>query len=115
MKKYYFKIEIRYDIPATEDTESIYQTKTFTSDLFDNEKDCIDYGNKVIESNLWIEQYQGHVGQRLQRRYGYPLVAPRLKNGAQVFLSVLSLDILSFEDLCDELRKFNVPKITTKI
>jgi hypothetical protein len=110
--KYYLQIEFRYTIRAIdEESEDQYITKKINSDLFDYQVDCVDYGNKLIEANLWIEQYPGHIGRRLDNRFGSPLVAPSLKNGAQIFISVLKLNVLDFEGLNIELQKFNVSKI----
>jgi hypothetical protein len=114
--KYYLQIEFRYTIRAIdEESEDQRKTKKINSDLFDLEKDCLNYGNKIIENNLWIEQYPGLVGDRLNTRFGSPLIAPQLKNGTQIFISVLKLNVLDFDGLNAELSKFNVSKITKEL
>ena len=120
IKRYYLQIEITYSTPKNEDLdENAYQQSYFTrfinSDLFNTEEECIDYGNKIIDLNRWIEQYPGYKGLKLERRFGYPLVAPSLKNGAQIFISVKSLKVFNFEDINLELKKFNISKIKEKI
>lgn len=118
-KKYYLQIEIRYSIleVLVEDVyERNYYTKIIHSHLFDSEETCIEYGNDVISKNRWIEQYPGYKDLKLERKYGYPLVAPNLKNGAQIFISIKTLNIFdSFYDINEELQKFNVKKINKKI
>lgn len=115
--KYYLSIEIRYSYweKAGDEEEQKHPSKFMHSDLFDNEDACIKYGNSIIEANKWMEQYPGHVGKRLERRFGYPLVAPSLKNGAQIFISVLSLRICGADEMSAELQKFNIPAIKHKI
>lgn len=118
MKKYYLKIEIRYSFKEyfdTEDYETKHISKTINSGLFNTEKECIDYGNEIIKENLWIEQYPGYIGNRLDRKFGRPFIAPHLKNGAHIFISVESLNIVDFEGINTELRKFSIEKITSKI
>lgn len=117
MTKYYLQIEIRYDtlkpsdVPE-DDFVSTYHNKFIHSDLFETQKEAIDFGNKIIEDNKWIEQYPGYVGDRLNNRFGRPLVAPSLKNGAQIFISIQPLNILSFDSINEELRKFDTTFIT---
>lgn len=114
-KKYYLKIEIRYRILEEDDYK--YLTHIMQSDLFDEEKDCIDYGNKIINHNLWIERNTnlGNIDRRLERRYGYPLVVFRLKNRAEIFISVQELNIKEFEEINEELKKFDLSIITQAI
>ena len=120
MKKYYLQVEIRYSIPRDEslDEDDYHQTcfsKFINSDSFNSEKECIAYGNKLIEDNRWMEQYPGYKGLKLTRRYGFPLQAPHLRNGAMIFISVLPLNIHNFDDMNTELRKFNIPIIRKEI
>lgn len=119
MIKHYLEIEIRYSIPRDEAEGNEYQQTCFSkmihSDLFYTEIECAIYGNKIIEANRWMEQYPGHKGLILKRNYGYPLVAPTLKNGAQIFISVKSLEINDLITISTELQKFNIDKITTKL
>jgi len=118
--KYYLKIEIRYSIPEDEnlpeDThQQIYFNKFINSDLFNTEEECINYGNNLIIDNRWIEQYPGYKGLELKRKLGYPLVAPSLKNGAKIFISVRSLKIFNYIDMNLELQKFNIREIKEKL
>jgi len=117
MKRFYLEIDIRYSHPEIvgEDECEKYTTEKFHSHVFDEEKDCIYFGNKIISDNRWMEQYPGYIGLKLERRYGRPLVAPSLKNGVQIFISVKSLDILSAGGIEERLRKFNIDKITKKL
>jgi len=119
MKKYYLQIEIRYTIPKDNAEGNEYQqlhfTKKIHSDLFNTEIECVIYGNKIIEANRWMEQYPGYKGLLLKRNYGYPLVAPSLKNGAQIFISVLTLNVNDYDTINEELQKFNIGKITEKL
>jgi hypothetical protein len=70
--KYYTKLELRYtthgeiDENGYEDTN--YYRKVLTSKLFETEKEAINFGNKLIEKNKWIEQYPGRTNQRLEKR-----------------------------------------------
>jgi len=108
--KFYIQLELRYDIYTTDedgDTESTYCNVKSTSELFDTEKDAINFGNSLIAQNLWMEQYAGHVGQRLVRRWGSPLVVFSLKNGARIFLSVEKVDESSNQELNDILQRVN--------
>lgn len=118
IKKYYLQIEIRYSIPRDESlSEDIYQQTCFNkfihSDLFDTEKECIDYGNSLISKNRWIEQYPGYKGLKMDQRF--KLIAPSLKNGAKIFIKPEKLEIYNFEDMNLELQKFNINKILTKL
>jgi hypothetical protein len=114
--KYYLQVEFRYTINTVdEDQDDQHENKIINSDLFDSEKDCINYGNELIKNNLWIEQYPGSIGRRLERRYGRPLIMVSLKNGTQIFISVNKLNILDFFDLNVELKKFNISKITKEL
>ena len=45
----------------------------------------------------------------------FKLVAPSLKNGAQIFIKPEKLEIYNFEDMNLELQKFNINKIITKL
>ena len=119
-KKYFLQIEIRYSIPENEDLpedayQQIYFKKYIHSNLFDTEKDCIKYGNEIIQENRWIEQFPGYKGLKLGRRFGDPLVGCRLKNGAQIFIQVKSILIHSFTKANTELQKFNIDNIYDKI
>ena len=119
-KKYYLRIEFRYSIPRDETLEedqyqNTYFTKKISSHLFETEDECIEYGNKIIQENRWMEQYPGHIGRRLTSKYGIPLVAPNLKNGVSIFISVDSLNILDFDTINSELKKFNIEKIEKEI
>ena len=96
MQSYFVKIEARFTVVrelTDDDGELISEReciiKVFYSKKFDSQKDAIDFGNKFITDNLWLEQYPGYVGQRLNNRFGTPLVGYILKNGAQVFISVI--------------------------
>lgn len=103
---YYLKIDIRYSVTTLiEDNEydRNYYNKIIYSDSFETEKECIEYGNKLIENNLWMEQYPGTTGCRLTKRFGRPLVAFLLKNGTQIFISVETLNNLDFQNLNIEL------------
>ena len=118
-KKYYLQIEIRYSVSEELD-EDVYERNYFTkfihSPLFDNEEACIEHGNEVVSQNRWIEQYPGYKDLKLKRIYGLPLLAPRLKNGAQIFISVQTLNIsISLNDINEELQKFNLKIIDKKI
>ncbi len=120
MIKYYLEVEIRYCYPEwINEDEGDYETKheneKFHSHVFDEEKDCIDFGNKIIEDNRWMEQYPGYQNLKLERRFGYPLVAPSLKNRAQIFIGVRPLNVLSAGAIEEGLRKFNIDKITKKL
>jgi len=119
MKKFYLQIEVRYSIPRDEAEGNEYQQTCFSkmihSDTFFTEIECVIYGNKIIEANRWMEQYPGHKGLLLKRNYGYPLVAPTLKNGAQIFISVKSLEVTDLGTISAELQKFNIDKITEKL
>jgi len=116
--KWILKLEIRYDISIFNeevgDYNYEYVNDKFYSKLFDSEIEAIKYGNKLIADNLWMEQTKER-GQILKRKYGYPLVVFRLKNRAQIFISVKKSDILTFEDLNTELRKLQVDKITNNL
>lgn len=120
MKKYYLKIEIRYNYrEVIGDDEDDYEVRgekeIIHSDLYDDEKDCIALGNKLISENRWIEQYPGYQNLKLERRFGYPLVAPSLKNGAQIFIGVYSLNVSEFDKMNETLRKFNIKGIHKKL
>lgn len=118
IKKYYLQIEIRYSIPIDKSLdEDIYQRTYFNkfihSNLFDTEKECIDYGNKLISNNRWMEQYPGYKGLEMSQKF--KLVAPSLKNGAQIFIKLEKLEIYNFEDMNLELQKFNINKINSEL
>lgn len=112
--KYYTKLELRYtthgeiDENGYEDTN--YYRKVLTSKLFETEKEAINFGNKLIEKNKWIEQYPGRTNQSLKRSYGFPLVYP-LKNKAEVYISVHKIDESSMEEMNELLQTVNVPKL----
>ena len=57
MKQYYLKIEIRYNTKIIVDgfEEIEYNSKKITSNLFENEKECIDYGNKLINKSKQMD------------------------------------------------------------
>lgn len=118
-KKYYLRIEIRYtyyiktDVP--EELDPNYTSKYMNSDTFDTEQECINLGNNLISSNSWAEQYPGMIGNRLKRRLGRPIVVLSLKNGAEIFITVESLNVMDYEELNSELIKFNINRITSKI
>lgn len=114
--KYYLSIEIRYSYTAfagEEDEAREHENKYIASDLFDTFEACMEYGNKIIEANNWTEQYPGYVGGRLKKQFN--LVAPSLKNGAQIFIKVKTLNINDAQEINAELQKFNIPKINGKI
>ena len=116
--KYYIQIEIRYSIPRDNNLdENEYQQTGFKkfihSELFDTLEECISYGNKIIRDNCWVEQYPGYQGLHLSKRF--PLVAPSLKNGAQIYMKPEKLEIHDFDELNSELQKFNIPQITKKL
>lgn len=121
MKKYYLEVEVRYTLytlihEEENEYDKDHENVKVHSDLFDTEKECIDYGNQIITNNLWMEQYPGDVGSRLERRYGYPLVFNTLKNGTQIILAVRSLEITESQGIEDLLRKFDLTgRITKKI
>ena len=105
--KYYLTIDIRYDTYNKELDETSHNTDILHSNLFDTEKECIDFGNKLIKDNLWMEQYPGLKGQKLERRFGHPLVRYTLKNRTDIFISVKNLNILNFGELNTKLNQFN--------
>jgi len=116
MKKYYLSIEIRYSIPEDEEYEGYQQTcfnHFIHSEIFENKKDCIDYGNSIIKENLWMEQFPGHIGDRLNDKFS--LVAPSLKNGARIFIKVNTMNVLDFDHINIELKKFDKKRILSKI
>lgn len=116
-KKFYLQVECRYSIPRNPELE--FQQTCFSkfmhSGLFDTENECITLGNSIIEKNKWLEQHPGNVGQRLKRVIGYPLTIFNLKNNADIFISVKSLDVVDPNEMDKELQKFNVQFIDKKI
>lgn len=118
--KYFLSVEFRYSFKTLIDDdpdeyETQYKTKIIHSDLFDTEKECTIFGNRLIGLNLWAEQYPGLIGQRLNNHFGLPLVMLSLKNGSTIFIKVNKLKILTFEDLNTELLKFNISKIEKEL
>ena len=114
-KKYYLEIEIRYLIPETDELEEIRFNKFIHSGLFDNEDGCIFYGNNLIRRNRWIEQYPGYENSELDKKLGGPFEYFKLKNGAEIFITVKSLKIFDFNDMELELQKFNISEINEKL
>jgi len=110
MEKYYLQVEIRYLIEYLNEENEVVQIPKSTflhSELFKTEKECIIFGNKLIVDNIWMEQYPGCVGARLERKYGNPLVMFSLKNGTQIFISVKELTSFKYIDINNILREFN--------
>lgn len=106
--KYQLKIEIRYseEVTIEGEKERTCKKKIFHSGTFDTQENCIDYGNSIILDNLWMEQYPGYVGARLNNRFGYPLVRFGLKDRTEIFISVRKLGIMDTEEINKELRAF---------
>lgn len=113
--KYYIEIELRYDtytIDEDGDIESSrYHNPKKTSELFDSEKEAIDFGNSLIKQNLWVEQYPGYVGERLNRKFGSPLVMFGLKNNSKIFIAVRKVEESAEQELNDFLQILNKPKL----
>lgn len=112
--KYYLELEIRYtgtrtiyDDHGMEQDITAHFTNVLHSDLYEHEQACVDLGNKLITDNEWIKQHPGDAYAKLERRYGFPLELFSLKNGAQIFLKVLSMTCVGPEYLDTELKKFN--------
>lgn len=117
MNKYYLEIEFRYTyyVGEGEDREREYETKKIHSDIYDNIDDCIKLGNDLIKQNNWMIQFPGCVGANLNKKYGMPLEVIRLKNGAEIYISVRKLNVLDFDSLNDEINKFNLPIIKKRL
>lgn len=115
--QFYLEIEIRYNLPEMDEEDddgvSRYREKIFHSELFNTKQECVDFGNKFISANTWIEQFPGYVGDRLSTRFD--IVACRLKNGTYISMKIKKKHTGDLESLNAELRKFNVDKIEGEI
>ena len=96
MKIYYVKIEARYTVRTNKQDDDgedyVHSTKIVHSEHWYTMDAAMACGNAFIESNKWLEQYPGYVGQRLHKGFGGTLVGYSLKNGAQVYISIETHD-----------------------
>lgn len=122
-KQYYLNVKTEYVLYYDEDgnvskDKHVYSdyksfSKSFDSDFFNTKQDCVNFGNKLISANKWIEQFPGYVNQLFSTTFD--IYSVRLKNGVCITITIKTKNNCDFETLNNELQKFNIESIESEV